>query len=1262
MTAIDYLPSAPDQLLALARELHGQWRLNEADIALKKLLEAPGKYEVAALNLRADILWSLGDVDDARVATERLLVIAPLDHQAARRARWLDLPVDPLRCTPAWIEEVLAAGEKPVITYPALVRLLNEEGHHGSALQVALNGLEVIRTLKGDVRIINKLLLEAAIAKENLGDYDGALEVLSQIDPTLPVAKSAALSRSRMLHEMGIFDQAEVALSPHYDDVVPAFNSPRYHIFLSTGRIKDAFALYKSRRETEVFRRLIKNYDSPNFLKGGEWRDDHILILSEGGPGDELRMSSLYGDVLPHVKKLTISCDPRLAGILSRTYPEARFVPSPRFRDELRKSDYSSRNEVRDALGAKLLTNMLLREAEGATRTASIFEFLCELRPDREAFRSVQRRNLRPDPVLVSEFRAKMPPNVRRVGLAWRSMINNSTRQKHYFYPEDLYPFSALQNTEFWILQPEYTAEEIEQLSKFLTIRVVEGIDLVDDFESQSALISCLDAVVAPCTTTVELAGAVGVETIILANTHMTSWRQNQDGSDVWHPNGKLVLGDKIGDRQTVIDNALNALLGKKHKLMEEFSPVSNEVKTLSQNIKISSSRSLPKLSLRYRIKKLIASVPGARQTKKYIDHYLAIARSTNSDARETYSLETHAKQLIRVKDVKEAHIAQAAEAARADKTGTMLAVKAVLQARSGRFRHALFTAAHLPKNSAIHERILPALRIEMADLGRHDLSKEGLRLLLSHNPGDPVQDAVRLGNADFEAQAYDFLTGIAQPNDPKGYVVVFGLNNRVTLGLMVPLALQLAKSGYYVCSSVAASMKPSVLPQLKGISGAIRWGGLSLTNEPSSFRKLRNNWQIDLEHRSVVCDDVNYFTFFAERLGKLSNSYDVDVSNPKVLADFESLLQRSDVALAVCKRLLSLAEEGKPIRVAAMDTHFAPAGIVRKWCEEFGRHKGIELVALSISYENYYSNLTSLEAKTISVENLTARPDVRHPLFGGRARFDQYIADNPSVLTNRDEVLTHIKVNRSKTEEGDLQFRNSVIERARQCHAGGGKVFAAFGKVLIDFAAPYDRGHAFDEFSSWIRFLVAEVANTDNLLIVKPHPHEKRSEIAAPGVQTLRDLLPDELPENVIFLDHAAFNSYELAEIVDLTFVWNGTAYTEFPVLGRPVVAESMWAEKDYPLNATMLCTEADYRQVLRGEKQVILSDETVGRATAFMQFMKSPVVSIAFGYVRRAGTNQSIGSITFIKDDMEAISQRVDPGLELASSRFFEAQERVG
>lgn len=1226
----------PGEMIANAKDLYRQWRLNEAQIILEKLLESPGKYETAALNLYSEVMWSLGDKSAAAKATSKLLDISPLDPVATRRAQWLDLNLDPARYSDEWVSEIIKASKKPS-TYAMLARLLNETGYHEKALIIAQKGTRLVnKQSPDDERTKAKLLIETAMAHEHLGDESKAISILNSINPALPVAKSAALNKARLLHETGNYEEALTALSPYYDNDQIAFNTPRYHSLLSRGDFTGAFSLYKSRKETIVFKNLIENYAAPCVadIKHG---DDTILILAEGGPGDELRMSSLYGDIVKVAGKPHISCDPRLETLLARSYPEANFVPSPRFRDELRKGDYSSRNEVRDSLGAKLLTNNLLRHCSKVETVSSIFEFLAELRPDRQAFRSGS--NLRAEPGLVAKFADDINPQTTNIGLCWRSLVRNSTRDKHYLSVDHLELLKHIPNAEFWLLQPGATDDEISAISKFVTLRAPK-IDLVDDFEAQAALIMNLDAVIAPCTTTAELSGLLGVKTYILANTHTTAWRQNVDGTDVWHQNGKLILSHPIGNKVSLITQVVKDLTG-----LSVEPPTAKVLHPLK-----------PAISLKARIRQTITRIPGARQAWRFAKRSIALFAGNRPPPPQS---DTQVKRLLRQKDITSQHIDEANNLVKKYPSATSIAVKAVLQHRSGKYSAALKTIANLPPHPNIKPDVLIATRTELADLGRHDLAKEGIRHLTQQNPKDEFQDKVRIGNAEFEENAWQYLSSIKQPDNPKGYVLLFPLNNRVTTGLFTPIAFELARQEYAVASIFAATMPRSKRPELTNISGAIRWAGMSLTNEPYRHRSLRNMWTVDLKERLVACDGINYFTFFADRLGKLSNSYDLNLDDPKLFAAFEGLLQRSDVALTACKRLLKLAKLGKPIRLVAMDTHFAPSGIVRQWCEEVGGKHDIELVALSISYENYYSNLTSLEARTISVENMTAHPDLRHPLFGGRERFEKFLKSHPDAPSAHDAVMTHIKVDRSQTEGRDQSSRNEVISRVSDCKAAGGRVFTALGKVLIDFAAPYDRGHTFGEFSDWIKFLAKEIAGTKNLLIIKPHPHEKRSEIAAPGVQTLRDLLPEHLPENVVFLDHADFNSFELAEIVDAAFVWNGTAYAEFPILGTPIVAESIWAERDYPVNGIQLQSEDEYREVLSGARSLSVAKETRERATAYLQFMKSPEIAIPYEYVRRAGTNQSIGSISFIPADMKnALKPGRDPNLRIVASRFFDTQ----
>ncbi len=402
----------------------------------------------------------------------------------------------------------------------------------------------------------------------------------------------------------------------------------------------------------------------------------------------------------------------------------------------------------------------------------------------------------------------------------------------------------------------------------------------------------------------------------------------------------------------------------------------------------------------------------------------------------------------------------------------------------------------------------------------------------------------------------------------------------------------------------------------------------------------------------------INYHTYFQERLARFARAYRTDVlENPAAAAKFDHLLRQADVALSLCERMLDLAlEEGKPVRIAIQGSHYAPAGIIREWCEQVGTNHGVHAVALSVGYENYYSNLTSLQATTLAVEDLTANPTVRQPFLGGLHRLEAALAEDPGLDKDPDEqVLSWIVQDRSKVELSS-QGRDDVIGRVERTRAAGGKVFVALGKVTVDFAAPGDRGFAHADFVEWVNHLVHVVAGTENLLLIKPHPHELRKEIAQDDVQPLRELVVADLPENVRFLDHNSFNTHELADLVDAAFLWNGTAILEFSVLGVPVVPASVWAERDYPVGFEILRTRDDYEQVLRGTRVLSVAPGATRRSAAMLRLMRSDHVAIPYRYVRRAATNLDMRAPVLDVEMLTRHAEHPDPYVVRAASRFFE------
>ncbi len=135
-------------------------------------------------------------------------------------------------------------------------------------------------------------------------------------------------------------------------------------------------------------------------------------------------------------------------------------------------------------------------------------------------------------------------------------MLESATRNRNYLKVDDLAPLGGLTDVEFWLLQPRPTRDELERLAELVDFRVPDGLDLVDDVDGQLALSSCLDAVIAPYTTTAELAAAAGTPTAMLGVTQATMWRRQSDGTDVFRPNAHIfrLEADRQASMRAVVE------------------------------------------------------------------------------------------------------------------------------------------------------------------------------------------------------------------------------------------------------------------------------------------------------------------------------------------------------------------------------------------------------------------------------------------------------------------------------------------------------------------------------------------------------------------------------------------------------------------------------------------------------------------------------------------------------------------------------------
>ncbi|WP_048647510.1 hypothetical protein [Nitratireductor soli] len=375
--------------------------------------------------------------------------------------------------------------------------------------------------------------------------------------------KSARLHLGECLFEVGRADDALRMIEDAYSDgVFPrAFNLFYFLLRFTGGRMRESWEEYRNR---DFSRALARNFGNKYVQHLDEIpRDQSVFMIAEGGPGDELRFATMYPELSSRFSRLTITCEPRLWSILQRNFPSIRFVPTARWRKEMVPSDYATRRGIGDEKLIYTLSKEAAVIAETSDAFCSVCDVLADLRPDYSAFGKTQSYLMaRPD--LREEWAKKVRlqgvSELPNIALSWRSMLRHVRRDMHYLAVDDLAPLKSL-DAVYWLFQTGVEDEEVADLKRLLpNVRLADPLDLKDDFEGMAAFLANMDCVIAPCNTTAELAGALGVPTIMFGRTRGSRWRARESGQDIWHPSVRNAFGEPLGNRAATVEAIVSEL------------------------------------------------------------------------------------------------------------------------------------------------------------------------------------------------------------------------------------------------------------------------------------------------------------------------------------------------------------------------------------------------------------------------------------------------------------------------------------------------------------------------------------------------------------------------------------------------------------------------------------------------------------------------------------------------------------------------------
>ncbi|WP_261845147.1 capsular polysaccharide export protein, LipB/KpsS family [Aliamphritea ceti] len=317
------------------------------------------------------------------------------------------------------------------------------------------------------------------------------------------------------------------------------------------------FEAFDTFRDIQLVKTVSKYYPEKYYsFKEKLLGEELITLIAIFGPGDEIRFASIYNIVMDvlGIDKLSITCSPRLYELFSRSFPRIKFVPvhRPRNFEKINLEEYS---HVPGSDIISVINNAAVNCIEESDYFLFVTDMLHACLPSYEAFSG--EKYLTADIERCNEFKEALPEGEFIIGISWRSSLTTHSRNEHYLSIEEISPLFRVPGIKFVNLQYDECDEELEWVEKQYPGKLINFSDLdqYNDFEGVAALMSCLDLIISPATTVVELAGALGIPTWLFSNSSEIDWRKkDSEGSDVWHSSVEVVDCESVGNKPELVN------------------------------------------------------------------------------------------------------------------------------------------------------------------------------------------------------------------------------------------------------------------------------------------------------------------------------------------------------------------------------------------------------------------------------------------------------------------------------------------------------------------------------------------------------------------------------------------------------------------------------------------------------------------------------------------------------------------------------------
>lgn len=372
-------------------------------------------------------------------------------------------------------------------------------------------------------------LINRANAYESLGQPLSALGDLDQVLKLAPGHVDALNNRGNVLTDLG---RAREALADYQharlgnpDAPLACWNEALCRLYL--GEFESGWRLYE-----QGWGAGLRSGPKPAFSQpewDGRQLQGTLLVWGEQGIGDQILFSSMLGDLQRKTPRLLIAADARLEPLCARSFPDIPFI------------------------------NLQQLPAAGFDQQIAMGSLGRHLRNHLDNFPANRGAYLQADTRRAQALRVRLGAGDKLIcGFSWAS-TNPQTGGFKSLNDADLSALAALPGVRWVSLQYGDTRSDLERFRRDygLDITTVEDIDNFHDMDGLAALIKACDLVISVSNTTVHLAGALDVPTLVMlphAIGRIWYWHQLHETSP-WYPSCRLIRQQSAGAWPDVIAN-----------------------------------------------------------------------------------------------------------------------------------------------------------------------------------------------------------------------------------------------------------------------------------------------------------------------------------------------------------------------------------------------------------------------------------------------------------------------------------------------------------------------------------------------------------------------------------------------------------------------------------------------------------------------------------------------------------------------------------